>query len=119
MIDAASLPPAVLVKVATLEQACMGVGARLEAARKELQRLRVERRDCVPGVAYDEMGVNEESTRVLGEWARLDAAIQVQTTRVEALERRLRGEERVVRECKSFLHELPKCAPSRGPERRR
>ena len=107
MIDAASLPANVLVRIAVLEQNCTGLATRLEAARRELQRLRAERINTVPNAVHDEASALIESDRVLGEWARIDDAIETQTTRCEALERRLRGAEGVVRSCKQFLHELP------------
>jgi hypothetical protein len=116
MIEPSSLPPSVLVKVATLEAGCTGLGARLEAARRELQRLRAERRDCVPQTVHDEESANRESERVLAEWARLDDAIERQLTLSEALERRLRGAERIVREVKQFLHEVPAGAQLRVVE---
>ena len=118
MTDLGSLPPSVLVKIATLEQALIGLTTKLEASRRDLQRLRIERRDTVPNVAYDEAGANRESERVLSEWARLDDAIAAQIEVCERQERRLRGDEAVIRACKQYLHDLPAGARLRVVEGR-
>jgi hypothetical protein len=118
MTDLASLPPSVLLKVATLEQACIGLTTTLEASRRELQRLRVERRDCIPEAQPDQYAANRESERVLANWARLDAAIEAQQAHCERQEQRLRTEESVVRACKQYLHGLPSDARLRVVEGR-
>ena len=107
MTDYASLPSSVLAKIAQLESHCLTLTTKLEASRRDLQRLRIERRDAVPQTVGDEWQANRESERVLSEWARLDAAIAAQLATCERLEQRLRAEERTVTACKRFLHELP------------
>ena len=107
MTDLASLPPSVLLKIAQLEQHCLTLTTTLEASRKELQRLRIEQRDLAPRTVYDEFGANRESERLIAENLRLETAIKAQIAHGEALERRLRGEEAVIRSCKAFLHDLP------------
>jgi hypothetical protein len=107
MTDYASLPSGVLTKIAQLDDLCLTLSTKLEASRRDLQQLRVERRDCVPQTVFDQAGINAESDRVLGEWARLDDAISAQQAVCERLEARLRSEAAIATACKQFLHGLP------------
>ena len=54
MTDYSSLPSSVLAKIAALDGHCMTLTTKLEASRRDLQRLRIERRDCVPQTVHDE-----------------------------------------------------------------
>ena len=58
MTDFTSLPTSVLTKIAQLDDLCLTLSTKLELARKELQQLRIERRDCVPQTVYDQAGIN-------------------------------------------------------------
>ena len=48
MTDYTSLPSSVLAKIATLDAHCVGLTNRLERARQDLKRLRIEQRDLAP-----------------------------------------------------------------------
>jgi hypothetical protein len=107
MTDIASLPSSVLVKIATLEQACIDMTTKLERSRKELQRLKIELRDLTPRTVHDEEQANRESERLIAENRRLENAIAAQVKACEEQEKRLQAEERCIRDCKLFLHDLP------------
>lgn len=116
MTDLAALPPQVLVKIAMLEARCIGLTGELEASRRELQRLRIEARDLAPRTVHDEYSANRESERLIAEAQRLDAAIAAQIAVCERQEKRLATEERIIRDAKTFLHELPSGARLRVVE---
>jgi len=101
-----------------LDDLCLTLSTRLDRARSELQRLRIERRDCVPQTVYDQAGINAESDGVLAEWARLDDAIAGQVEVCERQEQRLRSEATITTACKQFLHGLPTGARLRQVEAR-
>ena len=60
MTDYSNLPFSVLARIAAIDGLCMTLNTKLEASRRDLQRLRIERRDCVPQTVHDERSANLE-----------------------------------------------------------